>query len=55
MLMNLSAVPSQDEGRMRAELSHALGGYSQRIVVHERYVPRICQFEAQLAAVVPLV
>src|ERR671921_507577 len=30
---------------------HTLGGYSQRIVVHERYVLRIHHPEAQLAAV----
>ncbi|MER2552325.1 MAG: NAD(P)-dependent alcohol dehydrogenase [Thauera sp.] len=34
---------------------HTLGGYSQRIVVHERYVLRIRHPEAQLAAVAPLV
>ncbi|MBN9424921.1 MAG: NAD(P)-dependent alcohol dehydrogenase [Burkholderiales bacterium] len=33
---------------------HTLGGYSQQIVVHERYVLRICHPEAQLAAVAPL-
>lgn len=33
---------------------HTLGGYSQRIVVHERYVLRIHHPEAQLAAVAPL-
>ena len=33
---------------------HTLGGYSQRIVVHERYVLRIRHPEAQLAAVAPL-
>lgn len=33
---------------------HTLGGYSQRIVVHERYVLRINHPEAQLAAVAPL-
>ncbi len=33
---------------------HTLGGYSQRIVVHERYVLRITHPEAQLAAVAPL-
>ncbi|NLF52853.1 MAG: NAD(P)-dependent alcohol dehydrogenase [Thauera phenolivorans] len=33
---------------------HTLGGYSQRIVVHERYVLRISHPEAQLAAVAPL-
>jgi len=31
-----------------------LGGYSQQIVVHERYVLRISHPEAQLAAVAPL-
>ncbi|MCC6164842.1 MAG: NAD(P)-dependent alcohol dehydrogenase [Acidobacteria bacterium] len=33
---------------------HTLGGYSQQIVVHERYVLRIRHAEAQLAAVAPL-
>lgn len=33
---------------------HTLGGYSQRIVVHERYVLRVRHPEAQLAAVAPL-
>ncbi|WP_282187855.1 NAD(P)-dependent alcohol dehydrogenase [Azospirillum sp. TSO22-1] len=33
---------------------HTLGGYSQRIVVHERYVLRIRHPEEQLAAVAPL-
>ena len=33
---------------------HTLGGYSQRIVVHQRYVLRIRHPEAQLAAVAPL-
>ncbi len=33
---------------------HTLGGYSQRIVVHERYVLRIRHPEAQLAATAPL-
>ena len=33
---------------------HTLGGYSQRIVVHERYVLRIKHPENQLAAVAPL-
>lgn len=33
---------------------HTLGGYSQNIVVHERYVLRIRHTEAQLAAVAPL-
>ena len=33
---------------------HTLGGYSQQIVVHERYVLRISHPEAQLAAVAPL-
>jgi uncharacterized zinc-type alcohol dehydrogenase-like protein len=33
---------------------HTLGGYSQRIVVHKRYVLRIRHPEAQLAAVAPL-
>lgn len=33
---------------------HTLGGYSQQIVVHERYVLRIHHPEEQLAAVAPL-
>ena len=33
---------------------HTLGGYSQRIVVHERYVLRIRHPESQLAATAPL-
>ena len=33
---------------------HTLGGYSQQIVVHERYVLRIRHPENQLAAVAPL-
>ena len=33
---------------------HTLGGYSQQIVVHERYVLRIRHSEDQLAAVAPL-
>lgn len=33
---------------------HTLGGYSQQIVVHERYVLRITHPEEQLAAVAPL-
>ncbi|MDX3895438.1 NAD(P)-dependent alcohol dehydrogenase [Pusillimonas sp.] len=33
---------------------HTLGGYSQRIVVHERYVLRIHHPQEQLAAVAPL-
>ncbi|ALR06559.1 NAD(P)-dependent alcohol dehydrogenase [Xylella fastidiosa] len=33
---------------------HTLGGYSQQIVVHERYVLRIRHDESQLAAVAPL-
>jgi uncharacterized zinc-type alcohol dehydrogenase-like protein len=33
---------------------HTLGGYSQQIVVHERYVLRISHPEGQLAAVAPL-
>ncbi len=36
------------------EPGHTLGGYSQRIVVHERYVLRIRHPETQLAAVAPL-
>ncbi|WP_313085077.1 NAD(P)-dependent alcohol dehydrogenase [Pulveribacter sp.] len=35
-------------------LGHTLGGYSQQIVVHERYVLRVRHPEAQLAAVAPL-
>ncbi|MBL0405644.1 NAD(P)-dependent alcohol dehydrogenase [Microvirga aerilata] len=33
---------------------HTLGGYSQQIVVHERYVLRVSHPEGQLAAVAPL-
>ena len=33
---------------------HTLGGYSQQIVVHERYVLRVRHAESQLAAVAPL-
>src|SRR5690606_37790544 len=33
---------------------HTLGGYSQQIVVHERYVLRVHHPESQLAAVAPL-
>lgn len=33
---------------------HTFGGYSQQIVVHERYVLRVRHPEAQLAAVAPL-
>lgn len=33
---------------------HTLGGYSQRIVVHQRYVLKVRHPEAQLAAVAPL-
>jgi uncharacterized zinc-type alcohol dehydrogenase-like protein len=33
---------------------HTLGGYSQQIVVHERYVLRVRHQEEQLAAVAPL-
>jgi len=33
---------------------HTLGGYSQRIVVHERYVLHVRHSEEQLAAVAPL-
>ncbi len=33
---------------------HTLGGYSEKIVVHERYVLRVRHPEAQLAAVAPL-
>ena len=40
-------------GRPRTR-RHTLGGYSQQIVVNERYVLRINHPEAQLAAVAPL-
>lgn len=33
---------------------HTLGGYSQQVVVHERYVLRVRHSEQQLAAVAPL-
>lgn len=33
---------------------HTLGGYSEQIVVHERYVLRVTHSEDQLAAVAPL-
>ena len=33
---------------------HTLGGYSQKIVVHERYVLRVRHAESELAAVAPL-
>ena len=33
---------------------HTLGGYSQQVVVHERYVLRVRHPESQLAAVAPL-
>ena len=33
---------------------HTLGGYSEQVVVHERYVLRVSHPEAQLAAVAPL-
>ncbi|MEG0447929.1 MAG: alcohol dehydrogenase catalytic domain-containing protein, partial [Comamonas sp.] len=33
---------------------HTLGGYSQQVVVHERYVLRVRHPEEQLAAVAPL-
>ena len=33
---------------------HTLGGYSQKIVVHERYVLRVRHAESDLAAVAPL-
>lgn len=36
------------------EPGHTLGGYSQQIVVHERYVLRVTHPEKQLAAVAPL-
>jgi alcohol dehydrogenase (NADP+) len=36
------------------EPGHTLGGYSQQIVVHERFVLRVRHPEAQLAAVAPL-
>ncbi|ETF02558.1 zinc-binding dehydrogenase [Advenella kashmirensis W13003] len=41
-------------GATADEPGHTLGGYSQQIVVHERYVLRIRHPEAQLAAVAPL-
>ncbi len=41
-------------GRTADAPGHTLGGYSQQIVVHERYVLRISHPEAQLAAVAPL-
>lgn len=41
-------------GRTPDAPGHTLGGYSQQIVVHERYVLRIRHPEAQLAAVAPL-
>ena len=41
-------------GRTADAPGHTLGGYSQQIVVHERYVLRIRHDEAQLAAVAPL-
>lgn len=41
-------------GATADEPGHTLGGYSQQIVVHERYVLRIGHPEAQLAAVAPL-
>ncbi|MDZ4393402.1 NAD(P)-dependent alcohol dehydrogenase [Cypionkella sp.] len=40
--------PTQDEP------GHTLGGYSQEVVVHERYVLKITHPEDQLAAVAPL-
>ncbi|CAO3361223.1 NAD(P)-dependent alcohol dehydrogenase [Azospirillum palustre] len=41
-------------GPTDAPPGHTLGGYSQRIVVHERYVLRVKHPEEQLAAVAPL-
>lgn len=41
-------------GTTEDEPGHTLGGYSQQIVVHERYVLRIRHAEEQLAAVAPL-
>jgi alcohol dehydrogenase (NADP+) len=41
-------------GQTTDEPGHTLGGYSQEIVVHERYVLRVRHDEAQLAAVAPL-
>lgn len=41
-------------GRTADAPGHTLGGYSQQIVVHERYVLRIRHPESQLAAVAPL-
>ncbi|MGY0799420.1 NAD(P)-dependent alcohol dehydrogenase [Lysobacter sp. A286] len=41
-------------GRTPDAPGHTLGGYSQQIVVHERYVLRIRHPEEQLAAVAPL-
>ncbi|HUH91354.1 MAG TPA: NAD(P)-dependent alcohol dehydrogenase [Lysobacter sp.] len=41
-------------GRTPDAPGHTLGGYSQQIVVHQRYVLRIRHPEAQLAAVAPL-
>ena len=41
-------------GRTDDAPGHTLGGYSQQIVVHERYVLRIRHREDQLAAVAPL-
>ncbi|MGY1426357.1 NAD(P)-dependent alcohol dehydrogenase [Lysobacter sp. A289] len=41
-------------GRTPDAPGHTLGGYSQQIVVHERYVLRVRHPEEQLAAVAPL-
>lgn len=41
-------------GRTADAPGHTLGGYSQQIVVHERYVLRVRHPEEQLAAVAPL-
>ena len=41
-------------GKTDDDPGHTLGGYSQQIVVHERYVLNIRHPEAQLAAVAPL-
>ncbi|EJF6681699.1 NAD(P)-dependent alcohol dehydrogenase [Escherichia coli] len=48
------AVGDQVEKYAPDEPGHTLGGYSQQIVVHERYVLRIRHPQEQLAAVAPL-
>lgn len=48
------AVGDQVEKHAPDEPGHTLGGYSQQIVVHERYVLRIRHPQEQLAAVAPL-